>query len=610
MPFIYYRIDVKTITMKAFKVLKVGKLVALFCIAATLFLGCKKNKSDTSPEQPNEEEVGIIQGRIVFPSSVSIDPNSLAVLSPIESSQVSNGEFSVKGYPNTFNTTMVTYPDGGVALMGYNAPGEKESVVSVQSTALALAMINPVALSLSTEGKSQLVRDFLNSPKLADLQHVITNNLHAQRDLFDTTNEDLQIKLGELFESAAFKTTDNTPVGSPITFNNSGRIFTFYNGENIFSTAVGIYKDGQRIWNSTLKGEPVFPTSILEFKEGKGSSLSGASLYSISYTLPDVGDYYFQIRTGLPLTNHGSLEYQEASKQNAINLTLTMLNMFLPFVKKGYTALECIQELTIMMYTYIQNVDISSNTSSIAYTFYTAVADLDETCLGGNFNNKYFRLLGKAFGYFDRVSALIGGSMNLGFYARQWSIAPAKFNTHYKVNAIDVENVDSSGEETLQIGTSYQGGIIFYIFNGFEAGYVDGEVHGRIVAPTDQGSAKWGCIGTLVGGTHSERGYGAANTEAIVAGCSQVGIAARLCADLELGGYSDWYLPSDDELYDLIVASGLNALFTVDGTKLSGLYWSSTEDTDTLAVIGLTDITSWINTNKDNTLNVRAIRTF
>jgi len=118
---------------------------------------------------------------------------------------------------------------------------------------------------------------------------------------------------------------------------------------------------------------------------------------------------------------------------------------------------------------------------------------------------------------------------------------------------------------TFNIGQSYQGGIIFYI---------DGTgQHGLIAAPSDQSSgAPWGCYGTILGGTSTAIGSGQANTTAIVNGCNTVGIAARICNDLVLNGYSDWYLPSKDELNQLYLQK------TVVGGFADDYYWSSSEE--------------------------------
>ncbi len=90
------------------------------------------------------------------------------------------------------------------------------------------------------------------------------------------------------------------------------------------------------------------------------------------------------------------------------------------------------------------------------------------------------------------------------------------------------------------IGQEYGGGVIFYL-NEEGTG-------GLIAAPTDQASgAQWGCNGTLIG-TSTATGAGQTNTTSILSGCSQAGIAARICDDLTLNGYNDWYLPSKDEL--------------------------------------------------------------
>jgi len=97
-----------------------------------------------------------------------------------------------------------------------------------------------------------------------------------------------------------------------------------------------------------------------------------------------------------------------------------------------------------------------------------------------------------------------------------------------------------------------------------------------ISAAADQATdAPWGCEGTLIaeGASPEAIGQGIINTATIVATCPTSGISARICDELILNGYTDWFLPSLDELaqmYTKLAADGL-------GNFANHTYWSSTQ---------------------------------
>jgi len=100
--------------------------------------------------------------------------------------------------------------------------------------------------------------------------------------------------------------------------------------------------------------------------------------------------------------------------------------------------------------------------------------------------------------------------------------------------------------------------------------------HGLIAAASDQSTGTdWGCSGTIIGGTGTGIGTGQANTTRIINGCSDAGTAARICHDLVLNGYSDWFLPSQGELNQMFIQQ----LF-IGGFGTNNYYWSSSEEDD------------------------------
>jgi len=147
-------------------------------------------------------------------------------------------------------------------------------------------------------------------------------------------------------------------------------------------------------------------------------------------------------------------------------------------------------------------------------------------------------------------------------------------------------------------------GIIFYD----KKEYTYGWRYLEAAPASTEFSAEWGSF-TYVAGTEIVVGSGKRNTELIVVALEENGKAAQLCANLNVNGYKDWFLPSMGEL-DLMYK---NLKLMELGSFKEDWYWSSSaSDYGSIAAWAqrFSDGSRNDYNHKGNAFLVRAVRAF
>lgn len=202
-----------------------------------------------------------------------------------------------------------------------------------------------------------------------------------------------------------------------------------------------------------------------------------------------------------------------------------------------------------------------------------------------------------------------GLAYNSTYYIKAYAIT--KDDTTYSQEQI----VNTISNASFSLNQNYGGGFVFFVDSTGD--------HGLIVAPRDIGRFQWQTINHFIGGTKITIGSGKVNTGII---CEFVKIylgptynffpearaivAAQACDSATINGYSDWYLPSWDELKQFAdytktvnVSYGLGMDF----------YWTSTESSaeNALFLPGANASSGgYYSQNKSGYWSVRPMRSF
>ena len=172
-------------------------------------------------------------------------------------------------------------------------------------------------------------------------------------------------------------------------------------------------------------------------------------------------------------------------------------------------------------------------------------------------------------------------------------------------------STSSSFITIFAIGTPYQGGKLAYLFISGNPGYVVGETHGLIAGISDQGIDKYWYVGSshgyiVTGATGTAIGTGSSNTDKIITaqGAAATTYAAGIARAYRGGGYTDWYLPSKDELHNLYLNRvAIGGFFTQK-------YWSSSIEQNHVSRDLDFGTGLWNGDWNDSRYRVRAVRTF
>lgn len=241
--------------------------------------------------------------------------------------------------------------------------------------------------------------------------------------------------------------------------------------------------------------------------------------------------------------------------------------------------------------------------TNISNTAATLNANINPNYLSTTVNFEY----GTTSNYGSTVSANltpIDGHLNTALLANITALNPGT-TYHFRVKTINLIGTTYGSDMTFttnfSTGIDYGGGIICYVDASGQ--------HGLIAAASDQSvSIQWYNGANIpINNTGQTVGTGKSNTTAIINAQGDGNYAAKICDDLSVNSYSDWYLPSKDELNKMYINLKLLGI----GNFVAEHYWSSTEST--------INVNSWYQyfgdgsqrtAGKNYQYRVRAIRSF
>ena len=148
-------------------------------------------------------------------------------------------------------------------------------------------------------------------------------------------------------------------------------------------------------------------------------------------------------------------------------------------------------------------------------------------------------------------------------------------------------NTSGTVRPLYEVGDYVYGGVVFYVASADENLDSDTALERYLICSVDKQSSQNGIrwhngSNSATSAQYSLIGKGALNTDLIISaqGATQTTYAAGLARAYQGGGYTDWFLPSINELSEMHAKRNeINATSTLNGGAnfTAAFYWSSTE---------------------------------